>query len=53
MSEIAVPGYLYTDTRIRPLGLHRQSYNRPRPCLVAAIIYYAPRRASMPELPPV
>jgi hypothetical protein len=57
-SKIVVPDSLHTDTRIRPLRLYRRSYNRsnlppkPCPCTVAAIIHYAPRRASAPELPP-
>jgi hypothetical protein len=53
MNKIAISGYLYTDTHIRPLRLYRQSYNRPRLYSVAAIIYHAPRRASISKLPPV
>jgi hypothetical protein len=57
-SEIAVPDSLHTDTRIRPLRLHRRSHNRSGlplklcPCTVAAIIHHAPRSARAPELPP-
>jgi hypothetical protein len=51
MSEIAVLDSLYTDTRIRPLKLYRQSHNN-RLCIVAIIIHHAPRIASAPELPP-
>jgi hypothetical protein len=52
MNKIAVSGFLYTDTRIRPLGLYRQSYNKSGPYLIAAIIYYALYRVSIPKLPP-